>query len=154
MGGWGVEGEEHPDEYHSAIQQFFFVYFESLKRQLGVRVRPDLRVQVAARNFRIPDVTLLRAEAPFVRVASEAPLLCIEVMPEDDREDELLEKVADYVGDGRGGDLNRRSSEADDGDGGCAGLHVVEVFQLPGTSVRITAAELFAEVEELESRTS
>ena len=36
-------------------------------------------------SFRIPDVCLLRADAPFESILRDPPLLCIEIMSPEDR---------------------------------------------------------------------
>jgi Uma2 family endonuclease len=141
-----------PDEFHSAIQQFFFHFFGNLKSELGVRVRPDLRVQVSAKNFRIPDVTLLRADAPFSAIAKEPPVLCVEVLSVDDLWSDLEDKIDDYVAMGVGAiwivDPRKRKMWIADGQG----AHAVDEFALSGTSARVTRSELFAELDVLEQR--
>ena len=43
---------------------------------------PELRVQVAAERFRVPDVVVLRSGAPVEAIVRVPPLLCIEVLVE------------------------------------------------------------------------
>lgn len=148
-----IEGEVRergmPDEFHSAIQQFFLAYFEGMKRGLGVRVRPELRLRVAARRYRIPDVLLLPQSAPRQAIPDTPPLLCIEVLSPDDRPGELQEKIEDYVRMKVGAiwvvDPQRRAMfTADDGI-----MQPVGEFLLAGGAVRISGAEIFAELDEL-----
>lgn len=141
-----------PDEYHSAIQMFFIAYFERLRRELHVRVRPELRLRVAEDRYRIPDVALLREAAPFTRVAKEAPVLCIEVLSPDDRASDLQEKIADYLAMGVAAiwviDPRRRTMATAD----VSGTHYVAELVLDGTTVRISGGDLFSEIDELEGR--
>ena len=137
-----------PDEDHSAVQKFFMVYFAAMELELGVRVRAELRMQVSARRYRIPDVTLLSRNAPRQAVPDVPPVLCIEILSEDDRASELVEKIADYVAMGVEAtwvvDPRTRSLFRADRDG----MHPVEVLTLAGTAVRLTGAEIFAELDE------
>ncbi len=140
-----------PDEFHSAIQQFFLECFGRLKRDLGVRVRPELRLRVAARRYRVPDVLLLPQSARLQAIPDTPPLLCIEVLSPDDRAGELQEKIEDYVAMKVGAiwivDPRRRKMfTADDGT-----MRPVEEFSLLGGTVRISGAEIFAELDELEA---
>ena len=91
-----------PDDDHSAIQTFFITYFAAMQLELGVRVRAELRMRVAAGRYRIPDVTLISRAAPRQAVPDVAPVLAIEILSEDDRASELVEKIGDYVAMGVG----------------------------------------------------
>jgi Uma2 family endonuclease len=151
-----IEGELKergmPDEFHSAIQAFLMEYFAGLKEELGVRVRAELRVKVAPKRYRIPDVTLIPANAPFLPIPSVPPVLCVEVLSPDDRVGDLEDKIADYIAMGVGAiwiiDPRRRSMATAD----ATGIHVVQEFALNGTQVRLSKAELFAELDELGAR--
>ena len=138
-----------PDEYHSAMQRFFLVYFDRLKRELHVRVRPELRLKVSGQRYRVPDVMLLPATAPFRPIAEEAPLLCIEVLSPDDRAGELQEKIEDYLGMNVGAiwvvdPRRRRLFDVDR-----AGMHPVNELLLMDGRVRLGVDEIFAELDEL-----
>ena len=139
-----------PDEYHSAIQMFFLLYFAGLQRSLGARPRAELRVRVAPRRYRIPDVTLLPASAPLQPIPDTAPLLCIEVLSPDDSMSEMQEKIADYLAMGVCSiwivDPRKRTLFQADADG----THPVSELVLHGTEVRLGAREIFAEIDELE----
>src|SRR5205823_8363771 len=56
----------------------------------------DVRVQVKATRFRIPDVTCMKT-APETSIIKERPFLVIEVLSPDDRADYIEEKVDDYL---------------------------------------------------------
>src|SRR5580700_8732956 len=58
--------EERPmGEYdHSAWQEAICFWFRQHAQDWNVRVRPELRIQVAATRFRVPDVTVLDRAQP------------------------------------------------------------------------------------------
>jgi Uma2 family endonuclease len=139
-----------PDEFHSATQQFFLQYFGRMRRELGVRVRPELRLHVSKRRYRVPDVLLLPASAKFQPIPDTPPVLCLEVLSPDDRPGELKEKIADYLAMNVGAiwivDPRRRKLSTAD----ARGTHEVERFAVPNSDIWISAEEIFAELDELQ----
>lgn len=138
-----------PDEFHSALQTFFVGYFYQAGRALGLRVRPELRVHVAQRRYRIPDVTILPSSAPLKTIPDSPPAICIEILSPEDRKGELHEKIADYVAMGVKTiwvvDPRRRLLWTADADG----MHPVDSFHVPNSDLAITPAEMFAELDSL-----
>ncbi len=143
-----------PDEFHSALQTFFIAYFVANGRPLGFRVRAELRVRVAARRYRIPDVTVLPSTASLQPIPDSPPAICIEILSPDDRQGEVQEKIADYVAMGVpaiwGVDPRRRLLWTAD----AAGLHPAESSYVPGADLVITPVEMFAELDSLEAQSS
>jgi Uma2 family endonuclease len=135
---------------HASVQLFFSTFFANRRRELGIRVYQELRLQVAADRFRVPDVLVLRSGAPVEAIVTEPPLLCIEVLSRDDRASDLQEKIDDYL---RMGvemvwviDPRRRTAFTVDASGR---QERVEVLTVPGTEIRIAREEVFAELDEL-----
>ena len=62
----------------------------------GIRVRPELRVQVDAYSFLIPDVTLLDRSRPVESIATHPPIAVIEVLSPDDSLKRLMKKCERY----------------------------------------------------------
>ncbi|WP_263375687.1 Uma2 family endonuclease [Granulicella aggregans] len=58
---------------HSNIQVFFIGLFLQHKREWGIRVVSEQRVQVAPTRFRIPDVAVLSASGPFEAIVRVRP---------------------------------------------------------------------------------
>jgi Uma2 family endonuclease len=139
-----------PDGYHGYFQTLLALYFNGRMEALGLRALTEVRIEVNPRSYRIPDVMVLPADARFLPAPVSAPLLCVEVLSPDDRVTDLEDKIADYLAMGVGAiwiidPRRRRMATAD-----AAGTHVVEAFTLPGTSVLLSKAQLFAELDELE----
>ena len=57
----------------------------------------EVRVQVRATRFRIPDVTVVLGAKPAERIIRTPPAIAIEVLSPDDRAGYLEEKTADYL---------------------------------------------------------
>jgi Uma2 family endonuclease len=81
---------------HSGIQGIVFAMLHSQRQQRGIHVFLELRVQVAARRFRIPDilVTLNKGKG---RILKEPPFLCIEILSPEDRAGRIEAKIDDYL---------------------------------------------------------
>ena len=78
---------------HSNIQGFFIGFFQEHKREWGIRVWPEQRVQAAASRFRVPDVTVSRRSVPFSAVMAVAPLLRIDILSSDQRMSKVEERA-------------------------------------------------------------
>ena len=57
----------------------------------------EVRVQVKARRFRVPDVCLITGGKPKTRTVTEPPFLVVEVLSPDDRMGEMQERIDDYL---------------------------------------------------------
>ena len=57
----------------------------------------EVRVQVKAERFRIPDVTIVRGGKPGGRVITAPPEVAVEVLSPDDRASDLQDKIDDYL---------------------------------------------------------
>jgi Uma2 family endonuclease len=93
----GVIEERSMGEYdHSSWQHALDVWFAQHAREWGIRVRPELRIQVSESNFRIPDVTVLDRNLPVEQVITRPPLAVFEILSPEDTVTRLLTKLADY----------------------------------------------------------
>lgn len=82
---------------HGRLQGLLFAYFLGLEKQYGIAAATDVRVQVKARRFRVPDVTVVRGGRPAGPIVTRSPLLCIEILSPRDSFAEMQERVDDYL---------------------------------------------------------
>lgn len=80
---------------HSALQTILIGMLLAQRRAAGVHIFPELRVQVAARRFRVPDITVTTSKGKG-RILHEPPFLCIEILSPEDRASRVLVKINDY----------------------------------------------------------
>lgn len=137
---------------HAVVQLFFLGFFLEHRAEWGIRVVPEQRVQTSATHFRVPDVSVLQASAPFEEIVRIPPLLCIEVLSWDDRMSEVQERVEDYLAMGVEtvwlvDPRHRKGFVADR-----QGQQEVEELSVPGTGMRVTLSDVFAELDELEAK--
>jgi Uma2 family endonuclease len=81
---------------HSAWQKALVVWFELQASRTGIRVRPELRVQVDTHGFLIPDVTLLDRSLPVESIATRPPIAVIEVLSPADQVGRVMKKGERY----------------------------------------------------------
>jgi Uma2 family endonuclease len=84
-------GEIPHSDLQTRISGYLLVHYPQFWR--GVEVR----VQVSARRFRVPDVTLIAGPMPGTRIVKAPPFIVVEILSPDDRAGDLEEKVEDYL---------------------------------------------------------
>jgi Uma2 family endonuclease len=81
---------------HAGLQGIIFALLYNQRREHGIHVFPELRVQVAATRYRIPDITVTTRKVNG-RILREPPLLCIEILSPEDRFSRMEVKIDDYL---------------------------------------------------------
>jgi Uma2 family endonuclease len=81
---------------HSAWQKALVVWFEMQAAKAGIRVRPELRVQVDPECYLLPDVTLLDRARPVEPFATYPPVAVFEVLSPGDALKNLMKKGERY----------------------------------------------------------
>jgi Uma2 family endonuclease len=92
----GIEERPMGENDHSAWQDAICFWFRQHAREWNVRVRPELRIQVAATRFRVPDVTVLHRDQPTEQIITHPPLAVFEVLSPEDSLQRLKRKLEDY----------------------------------------------------------
>jgi Uma2 family endonuclease len=93
----GVVLERNLGEYdHARLQGEVFAYFHARRREWGLRVVPEQRVQISPTRFRVPDVCVVLGE-PAEQIFKTPPFICIEILSKDDRLSDMQDRVADYL---------------------------------------------------------
>jgi Uma2 family endonuclease len=57
----------------------------------------ETRVQVKAKRFRVPDVTVMLGPKPSGRIVKSPPFIVIEIVSPEDRADRMMTKINDYL---------------------------------------------------------
>ena len=81
---------------HSSWQHAIEIWFARHAKEWGIRVRPELRVQVSAGNFRVPDVTILDRNLPIEQVIVHPPIAVIEILSQEDSLSRMMTKLGEY----------------------------------------------------------
>jgi Uma2 family endonuclease len=83
------------DVDHADLQSSVVVFFRRACPTFWSGV--EVRVQVKARRFRVPDVCLVAGGKPKSRTITTPPFLIVEVLSPDDRMSEMQERIDDYL---------------------------------------------------------
>ena len=81
---------------HASWQKAILKWFWQHEKEWGVRVLPELRVQVAATRYRVPDVTVLDRSWPSEQIITHPPLAVFEVLSPEDTLQRLKRRLEDY----------------------------------------------------------
>jgi Uma2 family endonuclease len=81
---------------HSAWQDAILAWFRQQAQTGQIRVRPELRVQVAPTSFLVPDVTLLDRNLPIERIATHPPVAVFEILSAADTLKRVMNKCGMY----------------------------------------------------------
>jgi Uma2 family endonuclease len=144
-----IEERNLGEKEHSIIQRYLTVLFALKRAEWGVEVFPELRTQTASRNFRVPDVLVVRKGDSFERYVTRPPLIAVEILSPEDRLSAMQEKAAEYLRFGIENiwiiDPEPRIAYRYT----AAGLEEVHTGELtvPGTPIRVVLSELFAELD-------
>ena len=92
------EIEERPmgENDHSAWQGAIFALFHENRVDWGIRVRPEIRLQVAPTRFLVPDVTILDRNQSIEQIITHPPVAVFEVLSPEDTVRRLMRKLNDY----------------------------------------------------------
>jgi Uma2 family endonuclease len=94
----GVVLERNLGEYdHGKLQMAVAAWFYARRRELGIHVVPELRVQVSPTRFRIPDVCVIAGAEPDEQILTKAPFICIEILSPKDRLNAQGKRGRDFV---------------------------------------------------------
>ena len=81
---------------HSAWQDAICFWFRQHAKEWNIRVRPELRTQVAPTRFRVADVTILDRDQPTEQIITHPPVAVFEVLSPEDTVRRLMRKLNDY----------------------------------------------------------
>jgi Uma2 family endonuclease len=142
--------ERNVGEYdHGYLQTLLAVLFTNHRVAWDVRAVTDVRTQVSRSHFRVPDLSVLRADAPKEQILTHPPLIAIEILSPEDRLSRFQDRIDDYLAFGVENiwvlDPERRTAWIATRDG----LHLVQNGELtvPDTPIRVVLSELFAELD-------
>ncbi len=81
------------ENQHSEVQARLIEIFYELRKSKPMYARPELRLRLGPRRFRIPDVAVFAPDKPSEPVPSNPPLVVIEIASPDDRLTDVVRKL-------------------------------------------------------------
>jgi len=86
-------GEFDHASWQQAIQRWFLQH----EQEWNVRVRPELRVQVAQNRYRVPDVAVLDRNQPIEQIITHPPIAVFEILSPEDGMMRMTQKLVEYA---------------------------------------------------------
>jgi len=128
---------------HSKGQRRLSRFFDNLSDSHSLHPFPDLRVKISDRHYLVADIAVYFGNEPEENVPSDPAELVVEVVSEDDRQVEILEKLAEFHAWGVKhiwvvDPWTRKLFVYDN-----SGYHEVPSFDLPEFGAKISTAEIF-----------
>lgn len=80
---------------HSYVQMALGSYFFARRKELGIQVYPEQRVQVKPNRYRIPDLCVVLGGTK-EKIFTQPPFLCVEILSPEDRMPRVWERLHDY----------------------------------------------------------
>jgi Uma2 family endonuclease len=151
----GLIVERNVGEFeHSFLQSILVTLFMNSEEAWGVYGLSEQRIRIVPRKFRIPDVCVLRLDAPADDILTQPPLIAIEILSPEDRFARIEAKAIEYrkfgienvwVVDPRQRKVFVGTEE---------GLRENEdgVLRVEGTPILVRAGELFAKLDRARAR--
>ena len=144
-----VQERKLGEKEHAAMQAVLTYLFMRNRKAWNIDVYPELRVQVSANNFRVPDITVTRAGLEWERILKTPALLFIEILSPEDTVSKIRRRVDDYLRFGTEHvwviDPESRKAYV------CSATGFQEpeggALTIPGTPIRVELSELFAELD-------
>ena len=135
---------------HSDLQTRLLELLLKAENKLHIRANAELRVQVKTMRFRVPDVCVLRRDAPREQIVRTPPVLCIEVLSPDDTVNKTRERVRDFLGMGVSAvwflDPATRTATV------CVGATMTEqtegLLSIPETPITLSLADILSVLDE------
>lgn len=132
---------------HASWQKALVRWFGDRESVWNIRVYPELRVQVATDNYRVPDVTILSRNAPREQIVTQPPLAVFEILSPKDTMTEMLERLADYQEMGIPATWVIEPKKPSYYLYSSGQLTPATIFELPGASFNVAMSEIAAVVD-------
>jgi len=82
---------------HARLQALIASWFLGHEAEWKIESLIEQRVRAGEARYRIPDVCLLHADAPYEKIIEHPPLLCIEILSPEDRLTRVVERIEDFL---------------------------------------------------------
>jgi Uma2 family endonuclease len=82
---------------HADVQGNLLRLLQRLRSKLGIRVVPEIRIQIHHRRFRVADLAVWRNDDIGKRIPTVPPFLVVEILSPEDRTVRMLPKIQEYL---------------------------------------------------------
>ncbi|MGD0732292.1 MAG: Uma2 family endonuclease [Terracidiphilus sp.] len=138
-----IEARPMGEWSHADWQAAILEFFRGRRIEWNIRAAAELRVQVTAGHYRVPDVTLTDRSLPIEQIITHPPIAVFEILSSEDTLARMMTKLDDYERMGIRTiliiDPNGRNFRYS---GGSLEPLPAEAFDLPGSACRFDLAEI------------
>ncbi len=82
---------------HSDVQSNLIGLLRQLRSRLGLRVMPEIRIQISPTRYRVADLAVWRSDEIGTGIPTVAPFLVVEILSPEDRMVRMLPKIQEYL---------------------------------------------------------
>jgi len=82
---------------HSDVQSNLIGLLRQLRSRLGLRVMPEIRIQISPSRYRVADLAVWRNDEIGKGIPTVAPFLVVEILSPEDRMVRMLPKIQEYL---------------------------------------------------------
>jgi Uma2 family endonuclease len=82
---------------HADVQGNLYQLLRKLRRTLGIRVVPEIRIQIHSRRYRVADRAVWLNDNIGTGIPTVPPSLAIEILSPEDRMVRMLPKIQEYL---------------------------------------------------------
>ena len=82
---------------HGDVQGNLYHLLRRLRPQLGIRVVPEIRIQIHSRRYRVADIAVWRDDNIGTGIPTVPPFLVVEILSPEDRMVRMTPKIQEYL---------------------------------------------------------
>jgi Uma2 family endonuclease len=82
---------------HADVQGNLLGLLRQFRSKLGIRVVPEIRIQIHARRLRVADLAAWRDDDIGTNIPKKPPFLVVEILSPEDRTVRMLPKIQEYL---------------------------------------------------------
>jgi Uma2 family endonuclease len=82
---------------HGDVQTNLIYLFRQMRKQLGLRVVTEIRIQIHPRRYRVADIAVWTTDDIGTGIPTVPPFLVVEVLSPEDRMVRVLPKIQEYL---------------------------------------------------------
>ncbi len=134
---------------HGSLQALIASWFIQRRREFGIQIATETRVQIKPRRFRIPDILVTVGKLKG-KILHEPPFICIEILSPEDRASRVEPKIDEYLDFGVqhvwliDPEKHRAWSFTSEGK-----REATDVLSTTNPDIQLPIGELFAELDEM-----
>ena len=120
------------------------------EKEWGIYLLSEMCTKVSATRYRVPDISVLRADVPREKITNQPPLIATEILSPEARWSRMQTRIGDFLAMGVENIWIFDPEERKAGSADRAGLHLAQDDELtvPEAPIRVVPSELFGQLKQ------